>query len=215
MRSYSSTHSNHCRIDTLCHPRAAAQRSALNTRDGKMYTGSALQKKFEDSETFCSLLILITTESILEQRQFIVGVVRNFFAHVMISHRWEDDELAFERIKGQNVYDLPASRFQIIRGFCRQAAMQGFDWRGSTHAVSIRRAAPTYQSPSRPCSRGTVGPHLQSSTYPASRHPTFRHCCVVSGSEGAGLSKNCSPQMSFRSTKIGRASCRERVLLGV
>ena len=46
----------------------------------------------------------------------------------MLSHRWEDDELAFERLKGQSVYDLPASIFQKVRGFCRQAATQGFDW---------------------------------------------------------------------------------------
>jgi len=92
-----------------------------------MYTGHALEKKFEESENFRSLLILITTESILEQQQFIVEVVRNFFAYVMLSHRWEDDELAFERIKGQSVYDLPASRFRKLRGFCRQAATQGFD----------------------------------------------------------------------------------------
>jgi len=86
------------------------------------------RKKCEESETFRSLLILITTESILEQQQFIVEVVRNFFAYVMLSHRWEDDELAFDRIKGQSVYDLPASRFQNVRGFCRHAATQGFDW---------------------------------------------------------------------------------------
>jgi len=52
-----------------------------------MYTGSALEKKCEESEIFRSLLILITTESILEQQQFIVEVVRNFFAYVMLSHR--------------------------------------------------------------------------------------------------------------------------------
>jgi len=46
----------------------------------------------------------------------------------MLSHRWEDDELAFERINWQGVYDLPASRFQKVRGFCREAATQGFDW---------------------------------------------------------------------------------------
>jgi len=92
-----------------------------------MYTGSALEKQFEESEKFRSLLILITTESILEQWQFIVEVVRNFFAYVMLSHRWEDDELAFEKIQRQSVYDLPASRFQTVRCFYRQAATQGFD----------------------------------------------------------------------------------------
>ena len=130
----------------------------LDTRDGKMYT--ALEKKFEESETFRSL----TTEPILGQRQFIVEVVRNFFAYVMLSHRWEDDELAFERIKWQSDYDLPESRFQKYAVFLARRPRKDLIGHGSTHAVSIRRTAPTYQSPSRPCSRGTVGPHLQSST---------------------------------------------------
>jgi len=86
------------------------------------------RRNLRSQKIFRSLLILITTESILEQQQSVVEVVRNFFAYVMLSHRWEGDELAFERIKGQSVYDLPASRFQKVRGFCRQAATQGFDW---------------------------------------------------------------------------------------
>ncbi|OJA14983.1 hypothetical protein AZE42_04324 [Rhizopogon vesiculosus] len=100
----------------------------LNTRDGKIYTGAALKKKFEESDKFRSLLVLITTESTLEQKLFIREVVRNFFAYVMLSHRWEDDELAFENLKGASVYDLPTSRFHKVRGFCRQAARWGFDW---------------------------------------------------------------------------------------
>ncbi|OAX41527.1 hypothetical protein K503DRAFT_485565 [Rhizopogon vinicolor AM-OR11-026] len=100
----------------------------LNTRDGKIYTGAALKKKFEESDKFRSLLILITTESTLEQKLFIREVVRNFFAYVMLSHRWEDDELALTNLKGESVYDLPTSRFHKVRGFCRQAARWGFDW---------------------------------------------------------------------------------------
>jgi hypothetical protein len=100
----------------------------LNTRDGKMYTGSALKKTFEESDKFRSLLTLITTKSTLEQKPFIVEVVRNFFAYVTLSHRWEDDELAFKDIKEESVYKLSASRFYKVRSFCSQALKCGFDW---------------------------------------------------------------------------------------
>ncbi|KAJ8586029.1 hypothetical protein M405DRAFT_844148 [Rhizopogon salebrosus TDB-379] len=83
----------------------------LNTQDGKLYTHKALIMKFEESNTFHSLLTLTTTRSALEQQQYIVAVVRNFFAYITLSHRWEDDELAIKDIKEESVYKLPASRF--------------------------------------------------------------------------------------------------------
>lgn len=100
----------------------------LNTQDGKIYTHKALVMKFEESFKYYSLLALITTRSTLDQQQFIAKVVRDFFAYVMLSHRWEDDELAFKDVKAEGVYALPAARFHKVRSFCRQAGMCGFDW---------------------------------------------------------------------------------------
>jgi hypothetical protein len=100
----------------------------LNTQDGKLYTHKALIMKFEESNTFHSLLTLTTTKSTLEQQQYIVAVVRNFFAYITLSHRWEDDELAIKDIKEESVYKLPASRFHKVRSFCSQALKCEFDW---------------------------------------------------------------------------------------
>jgi hypothetical protein len=100
----------------------------LNTQDGKMYTGVALRKKFEDSDKFHALLTLTTTRSILNQKQYIVEVVQTFFAYVMLSHRWEDDELAFKDVEEDGIYNLSASRFDKVRSFCIKAREHGFGW---------------------------------------------------------------------------------------
>ena len=99
----------------------------FNTRDGKIYTNKALITKFMESDQYVSLLTLTTT---LDQImiQFINEVVRRFFAYAMLSHRWEDDELAFKDVKEQSVYDLPAARFHKVHSFCRQAGECGLEW---------------------------------------------------------------------------------------
>ncbi|KAG0709348.1 hypothetical protein DFH29DRAFT_887948 [Suillus ampliporus] len=100
----------------------------LNTRDGKMYTRTALIMKFEASDTYRSLLTLTTTRSTLVQKQYIVEVVRNFFAYVTLSHRWEGDEPALNDIADDGVYCLPTSRFDKVRNLCLKARKCGYDW---------------------------------------------------------------------------------------
>jgi hypothetical protein len=100
----------------------------LNTQDGKIYTGVALRKKFEDSDKFNALLTLTTTRSILDQKKYIDEVVHTFFAYVMLSHRWEDDELTLNDVKENGVYNHSASRFDKVRNFCIKAREHGFGW---------------------------------------------------------------------------------------
>ncbi|KAG1740024.1 hypothetical protein EDB19DRAFT_1908622 [Suillus lakei] len=100
----------------------------INTRNGKMYSGTTLITKFEESEIFHSLLTLTTTRSMLKQEQYINEEVRNFFAYVMLSHRWEGVEPVFKDVAEGGVYNLPEPRSQKIRNFCRKARGCGFDW---------------------------------------------------------------------------------------
>jgi hypothetical protein len=100
----------------------------LNTEDGKVYARPALITKFEESNTFHSLHTLTTTRSALKHKQYIVEVVKNFFAYAMLSHRWEGDEPGFKDIPQEGVNTLFTSRFGKVRNLCRQARNCGFHW---------------------------------------------------------------------------------------
>ncbi|KAG2363283.1 heterokaryon incompatibility protein-domain-containing protein [Suillus spraguei] len=102
----------------------------LNTEDGKIYARPALITKFEESLIFHSILVLTTTRSILNQKQYIVEVVKNFFAYVMLSHRWEGDEPGFRDIPLEGVYgpELSTLRFDKVRNLCRKARKYKFNW---------------------------------------------------------------------------------------
>ncbi|KAG0709355.1 heterokaryon incompatibility protein-domain-containing protein [Suillus ampliporus] len=93
-----------------------------------MYTCTALITKFKESDKFRSLLTLTTTRSTLVQKQYIIAVVRNFFAYVTLSHRWKSDKPALNDIAEDGVYNLPTSRFDKVRNFCLKARKCGYDW---------------------------------------------------------------------------------------
>ncbi|KAG1860724.1 heterokaryon incompatibility protein-domain-containing protein [Suillus subalutaceus] len=100
----------------------------LNTEDGKIYAHPALITKFEESHTFRSILALTITRSILDQKQYIIEVVKNFFAYVMLSHRWEGDEPGLKDIPKKGVYQLSTPRFDKVRNFCHKAHKHNFQW---------------------------------------------------------------------------------------
>lgn len=100
----------------------------LNTEDGKLYARPALITKFEESDKFRSLLNVTTTMSALKQKEFFFEVVKDFFAYVMLSHRWEGNEPGFKDITQKGVYKLSASRFDKVRNFCRKARKHNFHW---------------------------------------------------------------------------------------
>lgn len=100
----------------------------LNTEDGKIYARPALITKFEESHIFRSILTLTTTRSALQQEQYIFEVVKNFFAYVMLSHRWEGDEPGFRDIPQEGVYKLSTSRFDKVRNLCYKARKHKFHW---------------------------------------------------------------------------------------
>ncbi|KAG1795192.1 heterokaryon incompatibility protein-domain-containing protein [Suillus plorans] len=100
----------------------------LNTEDGKIYARSALITKFEESNIFRWLLHLTTTRSALEEKQYILKVVKPFFEYTMLSHRWEGDEPGFRDIPQEGVYTLSTSRFDKVRNLCDKARSRGFRW---------------------------------------------------------------------------------------
>ncbi|KAG1891907.1 heterokaryon incompatibility protein-domain-containing protein [Suillus fuscotomentosus] len=100
----------------------------LNTEDGKIYARSALITKFEESNIFRWLLHLTTTRSALEEKQYILKVVKPFFEYTMLSHRWEGDEPGFKDIPQEGVYTLSTSRFDKVRNLCDKARSRGFRW---------------------------------------------------------------------------------------
>jgi hypothetical protein len=97
----------------------------LNTKDGKIYAHPALITKFEESRIFRSILFLTTTRCALEQKQYIVEVVKPFFAYAMLSHRWEAQELGFKDIPQEGVY---SSTFDKVRNLCREARRHNLHW---------------------------------------------------------------------------------------
>jgi hypothetical protein len=99
----------------------------LSTEDGKIYARPALITKFEESDIFRSILALTTTRSTLEQGQYISEVVKNFFAYVMLSHRWESHEPGFKDIPQEGVY-RSTSEFDKVRNLCLKARKHKFYW---------------------------------------------------------------------------------------
>lgn len=99
----------------------------INTADGKLYERKALLSHFEASQEYIHLVCLISTKSLMNE-DFITEVIRTYFRHAMLSHKWDVNEPLFHELpNGVFASGLPP-RFTKLKSFCEVVKGLGLGW---------------------------------------------------------------------------------------
>ncbi|KAH7905063.1 heterokaryon incompatibility protein-domain-containing protein [Hygrophoropsis aurantiaca] len=102
----------------------------FNTYDGKLYSHAELRDAFQASTQYDALLLLTTSQQILQHTGYIREIVRSYFEYAMLSHRWEGAEPLYADIQVQsNIYHMTnPSGITKLQNFCHVARARGFRW---------------------------------------------------------------------------------------
>ncbi|KAG2335872.1 hypothetical protein BDR05DRAFT_971370 [Suillus weaverae] len=103
----------------------------LNTFTGRLCNREVQIDAFKASTEYKELLssILVDVDLRMERIQDVDHVVAMYFRYVMLSHRWEGNELLLHDIQGKAVYDLdPVGGLAKLQSFCATARGLGYRW---------------------------------------------------------------------------------------
>ncbi|KAG2089241.1 uncharacterized protein F5147DRAFT_658473 [Suillus discolor] len=100
----------------------------INTSTGRLCNRDAQINAFTESTEYKELLHSLVMHAPL-QREPIKEAVAKYFSWVMLSHRWERNELLLQDIQGRDIYDLDAVGTVVkLQKFCKVARDMGHHW---------------------------------------------------------------------------------------
>jgi hypothetical protein len=100
----------------------------LNTFTGRLYDREVQIDAFKTSTEYKELLSSTMKHADLG-REHIQNVAAMYFRYVMLSHRWEGNELLMYDIRSKVVYDLdPIGGIAKVQSFCKTARDKGYRW---------------------------------------------------------------------------------------
>lgn len=98
----------------------------IDTTTGRLCNAEKRMQIFKKDPVFQEMVSSMTTEV---QRERIDTVTRRYFQFVMLSHRWEAEELELADVMDKSIYDLDASPSATkLQRFCSLARDDEFRW---------------------------------------------------------------------------------------
>ncbi|OAX37757.1 HET-domain-containing protein [Rhizopogon vinicolor AM-OR11-026] len=99
----------------------------LHTSTGLLCNRKEQKDAFKDSAEYKELLSS-TMKHADSRRERIEKAVLAYFSYVMLSHKWDDNELRLRDIQDKNVYECNLVIVAKVQSFCKTARRSGYLW---------------------------------------------------------------------------------------